>query len=214
MTQDVRRAHRLTGAPLRVFCGILTVGLSLVCVYSSFGAALTSTGNDSPTYWIFFVWGLAVACGGVRLLIGRSKGMPIVLVRERKRLVPAAVLFVVIIGMLAYFAGLPLTEDDPSWPLMLQTMFAVLFASLPFMLFDRADYRERNKSVPLNNARRRKMRRTIILLAVLGGVMAIGGILAGMQGDAWWVEGLLRLGFLLLSASAVLGFQLKKAARS
>lgn len=199
-----------SGALFRILCGSLTLGLSLVCVYASFSRAIEVTGRDAVTSWIFFAWGSAVAIGGVWLIRGRSKGKTIVFARDRKRLIVVASLAILVVGMLIYFAGQPSMTEDEGWPFLLQTMFAVLFASVFFLLFDREDYREQAQAKPLTVEGRRKARRLLIIMVLIGALMFTTGIVADIQVDSWWSEGLYRLGTALLAAGAVLGFQLRR----
>jgi hypothetical protein len=198
------------GALFRVLCGILTLGLSLVCVYASFSRAIEVTGRDAVTSWIFFAWGSAVALGGVWLIRGRSKGKAIVFARDRQRLVVVASLAVLVVGMLIYFASQSSMTDDEGWPFLLQTMFAVLFASVFFLLFDREDYRQQARAKPLTAEGRRKAKHSLIIMIVIGTLTFTTGIVAEIQVESWWSEGLYRLGTALLAAGAVLGFQLRK----
>jgi peptidoglycan/LPS O-acetylase OafA/YrhL len=198
------------GALFRILCGSLTLGLSLVCVYASFSRAIEVTGRDAVTSWIFCAWGSAVAIGGVWLIRGRSKGKAIVFARDRKRLIVVALMAILVIGMLIYFASQSSMTDDEEWPFLLQTMFAVLFASVFFLLFDREDYREQARAKPLTAEGRRKAKRLLIIMVLIGALTFTTGIVADIQVDSWWSEGLYRLGTALLAAGAVLGFQLRK----
>jgi hypothetical protein len=202
------------GALFRILCGCLTLGLSLVCVFASFRSATTMTGQDALTMWIFFLWGLGLAWGGVWLIRGRSKGKAIVFARDRKRLVAVALLAILVVGLLIFLMSQPsLTDDAVWWPLMLQTMFANLFASLPFALFDREDYKERREPAQLDTAGRRKIRQRTILVVVVGGLMLTAGLTVGQQMDPWWEDVLVRLGVGLLACAAVLGYKLRKSSR-
>ena len=93
---------------------------------------------------------------------------------------------------------------------MLQTMFAVLFASVFFLPFDREDYREKAKPKPLSVEGRRKAKRSLIIMVLVGASMFTTGIVADIQVDSWWSEALYRLGTTLLAVGAVMGFQLRK----
>ena len=202
----------LLGAPFRIFCGCLTLALSLICVVSSFSHANTMTGQDAVTIWGFFVWGLGLAWGGIWLIRGRSKGRRIVFVRGWKRLAAVGIFALLVVGMLLFFLSLPSVRDDAVWwPLMLQTMFANLFGSLPLILFDREDYQEPRQPARLDAAGRRKVRHRIILVAIVGGSMLTAGLAVGQQIDQWWEDLLVRLGVGLLAGAAVLGFRLRKA---
>lgn len=87
------------------------------------------------------------------LIRGRSKGKVIVFVRDRRRIVSVAFMAILVVGLLIFLMSQPSIEDDAVWwPLMLQIMFANLFASLPFMLFDREGYKERVAPVQLDVA--------------------------------------------------------------
>jgi peptidoglycan/LPS O-acetylase OafA/YrhL len=164
--------------------------------------------------WIFFLWGLGLAWGGVWLIRGRSKGKAIVFARDRKRLVAVALLAILVVGLLIFLMSQPsLTDDAVWWPLMLQTMFANLFASLPFALFDREDYKERREPAQLDTAGRRKVRQRTILVVVVGGLMLTAGLTVGQQMDPWWEDVLVRLGVGLLACAAVLGYKLRKSSR-
>lgn len=202
------------GAPLRVFCGSLTLALSLICVVTSFSRASTMTGQDVLTIWGFFLWGLGLVWGGVWLIRGRSKGKAIVLARDWKRLLAATLMALLVVGMLIFFMSQPsLRNDAVWWPLILQTMFANLFASLPLILFDREDYKERREPARLDAAGRRKVRQRIILVAIVGGLMLVAGLTVGQQLDKWWTDIIVQLGIGLLAGAAVLGYRLKKSPR-
>lgn len=211
MERTVSATRRTEGAPLRIACGLVSLSLSLVCVFSSFVAALGQSGSDAMTLWGFFAWGAGLAGASVWLIRGRSKGQPIVLVRDRRRILLTGVLAAVVVGLLIFMVTTISLEGDEWWPLILQTMFAVLFGTLPFLLFDRADYEERNRPVQPTAGQRRKIRRRIIAMSVAGGVAFAVGIIVASQGVAWWAEGLYRAGIILLGVSAVLAFQLRKA---
>jgi hypothetical protein len=164
--------------------------------------------------WIFFLWGLGLAWGGVWLIRGRSKGKAIVLARDRKRLLAATLMALLVVGMLIFFMSQPsLRNDAVWWPLILQTMFANLFASLPLILFDREDYKERREPARLDAAGRRKVRQRIILVAIVGGLMLVAGLTVGQQLDKWWTDIIVQLGIGLLAGAAVLGYRLKKSPR-
>ncbi|MGN7250190.1 hypothetical protein [Arthrobacter sp. SAFR-014] len=172
------------------------------------------TGQDAVTIWGFFLWGLGLAWGGIWLIRGRSKGKRIVFARDWKRLLVAALLALLVVGMLLFLLSLPSVKDDAVWwPLILQTMFANLFGSLPLMLFDREDYKEQGEPDRLDAPRRRKVRQRIILVAVVGGLMLAAGLTVGKQIDQWWQDLLIRLGVGLLAGAAVLGYRLGKAPR-
>lgn len=211
MTHDLIPIGRKPGgALLRILCGSLTLGLSLVCVYTSFSRAIEVPGRDAITSWIFFAWGSALAIGGAWLIRGRSKGKVIVFARDRKRLIVVASLAILVVGMLIYFASQSSMTDDEEWPFLLQTMFAVLFASVFFLLFDREDFREQAEPKPLSVEGRRKVKRLVIIMVLVGALMFTTGIVADIQVDSWWSEGLYRLGTALLAVGAVMGFQLRK----
>ena len=161
MTRNARTLKRWMGSPMRILCASVTLCLSLLCVYSSFSSAISATGTDALTLWFFFAWGLGLVCGGVWLLRGRSQGEMIIFAPDRNRIMLFAFMFAGIVGLLIFLVSQPSIENDPWWPLILQTMFAVLFASLPFLLFDRADYRERNKPTALNGSQRQRMRKQL-----------------------------------------------------
>lgn len=122
---------------------------------------------------------------------------------------------VLIVGLLIYLITQPSIRDDAVWwPIILQTMFANLFASLPFILFDREDYKERRAPVQLDAAGRRKVRLRLIVVTVIGGLMLSAGLTVGQQIDPWWEDILVRLGTALLGCAAVLAFWMKKMSRS
>ncbi|MCC3274477.1 MULTISPECIES: hypothetical protein [unclassified Arthrobacter] len=210
MTHGSVRTGRKPGeAPLRILCGSLTLGLSLICVYASFSRAIQGTGGEAVTSWIFFAWGCATAIGGAWVIRGRSKGQPIVFARDRKRLILVASLAISVAGMLIVLAVQFSTTGDEEWPFLLQTMFAVLFASVLFLLFEREDSKEQTAPKPLTAAGRRKARRLLIVMVLVGVLTLTVGLAAGVQTDSWWEEGLSRLGTALLAAAAVLGYRLK-----
>jgi hypothetical protein len=200
-----------SGALLRIVCGSLTLGLSLLCVYASFNRAIAVTGRDALTFWGFFVWGLALAFGGLWLMRGRSKGKAIIFARDRKRLLLVALMAALVVGMLIYFAKGLSFENDDEWPLLLQTMFANLFASLFFLPFDREDYKERDEPKQWSVVGRQKAKRLLIITLLVGVFMLIVGIVADVQVESWWVEGLHRIGGALLGTGAVLGYRLRKS---
>jgi hypothetical protein len=204
------RNEKPNGAPFRIVSGCFTLGLGLLCVFASFTHAISMTGKDALTLWFFFAWGLALALGGLWLIRGRSKGKSIVLVLDRKRVMSASFLAILVVGLLIFLIGQLSIKDDPWWPLILQTMFANLFASLPFMLFDREDHKERDAPVQLDAAGRRKVRRRLLVITVSGGLMFAAGIAADVQVETWWADALVRIGSALLAAGAVLGCRLKK----
>lgn len=200
------------GAPLRILCGCLTLALSLICVVTSFTRASTMTGQDALTIWGFCLWGAGLAWGGVWLIRGRSKGKAIVLATDWKRLSASVLLALLVVGMLVFFMSQPSFRDDAVWwPLILQTMFANLFASLPFTLFDREDYKERSEPARLDAAGRRKIKQRIILAAIVGGSMLTAGLTVGQQMDQWWEDLLVRIGAAVLACAAVLGYKLRKS---
>ncbi|GAA1750649.1 hypothetical protein [Kocuria aegyptia] len=208
-------ARPTTGTPgpwFRTLCGAITMGLSLVCVLSSLPYLTTTSGSEQLTIWGFFLWGLGLAVGGAWLIRGRSKGQDIVLVRERKRLVTVAAMTVAVVGMAIFFAGLPAEEGgafDAS--LGYRTMFANLFATLPFLLFDREGHQERTAPLPQDAGGRGKVKRRIGLL-VLAGVLAWpAGVVLGELVHPWFEEILPRLAAGLLVAAAVLGYRLRKS---
>lgn len=211
MTGTVSPERNVAGTRFRVICGVVSLCLSLVSVYSGFTGALGQGGRDSLTLWVFFAWGAGLAGLSVWLIRGGFKGQPIVLVRERRRILLVLFLAAAVVGLLIYFLTLPNKEQDESWPLMVWTMFPVLFASLPIMLFDRADAREREGPAPMTAGQRRKAGRRLIVLGVSGAFAFALGLVAEIQTEPWWSEGLYRLGIILLSVSAVLAFQLRKA---
>lgn len=198
------------GTAIRILCGSLTLGLSLVCVYASFSRAIEVTGRDAVTYWIFFAWGSAVAVAGVWLIRGRSKGKAIVFARDRTRLIIVASLAALVVGMLIYFANQPTMTNDEEWPLLLRTMFAVLFASLFFVPFDREDYKEQVKPKPWSTEGKRKAKRLLIIMVLIGALTFTVGVVTAIRIDSWWPEGLYRLGAVLLTSGAVIAFQLRK----
>jgi hypothetical protein len=211
-TGSVSSNSGLLGAPFRIFCGCLTLALSLICVVSSFSHATTMSGQDAVTMWGFFLWGVGLAWGGIWLIRGHSKGKRIVFARSWKRLLVAALLALLVVGMLLFLLSLPSVKDDAVWwPIMLQTMFANLFGTLPFVLFDREDYKEPRQPARLDAAGRRKVRHRIILVVIVGGLMLTAGLTVGQQIDRWWEDLLVRLGVGLLAGAAVLGFRLRKA---
>lgn len=203
-------SRNLGGASLRVLCGSLTLGLSLLCIYASFSRAIEVTGRDAVTSWFFFGWGTAMAFGGAWLIRGRSKGRAIVFARDRRRLIVVASLAVLVVGLLVYLVNQSSMTEDEEWPFLLQTMFAILFASVFFLLFDREDYKERAKPKPLTAAGRRKAKRFLIIIILVGALTFTTGIVADIQVDTWWSEGLYRLGTALLASGAVIGFGLRK----
>lgn len=198
----------------RILCGSLMLILSLISVVSSFRSAITLTGQDAVSLWGFFLWGLGLACGGVWLIRGRSKGKTIILAVDWKRLVIVAAMALMVVGILIFFLSQPGFTDDPVWwPLILQTMFANLFASLPFALFDREDYKERQEPTKMDAEGRRKAGRGIIVVAVVGAVLISSGIVVGIQSDSWWQDLLVQLGVALLAAAVFLWYRLRQSIR-
>lgn len=214
---SVESASRKSGpfaASFRVLSGCFSLALSLVCVVSSFRFATTMAGTDAVTLWIFFLWGLGLVVGSVWLIRGRSKGKAVVFAKDRKRLAIAAALTLVVVGMLIYTASQPsLREDRVWWPIILQTMFANLFASLPFALFDREDYKQRQEPTKLDAEARRKVGQRIIVVAVVGAVLLTTGIAVGLQVDSWWQDMLVQLGVALLAATAFLWYRFRRSIR-
>lgn len=160
----------------------------------------------------FFLWGLGLAVGGAWLIRGRSKGQEIVFGRDRKRLLTVAALTVAVIGMAIIFAGLPAEEGgafDAS--LGYRTMFANLFATLPFLLFDREDRQERTAPLPQDATGRQKVKRRIGLLIVAGVLAWPAGVVLGELVHPWFEEIRPHLAVGLLVAAAVLGYRLKKS---
>jgi hypothetical protein len=118
---------------------------------------------------------------------------------------------VCVIGLLVFSLSQPSITSEEQWrPLVLQTVFASLFASLPFVLFDRDDYRERNKPVQFTAEGDRKTRKRLLIVLVLGGLMLVAGITAGLQAETWWAGALIRVGAVVAATSAVLVYQLTK----
>jgi hypothetical protein len=204
-----------TGTPspwFRTLCGAITLGLSLVCVLSSLPYLTTTSGSEQLTIWGFFLWGAGLAVGGAWLIRGRSKGKDIVFVRDRKRLLTVAAMSVVVIGMAIFFATLPAEEGgafDAS--LGYRTMFANLFATLPFLLFDRQDHQERTAPLPQDAGGRQKVKRRILVLVIAGVLAWPAGVVLGELVHPWFEEILPRLAAGLLAAAAVLGYRLKKS---
>jgi hypothetical protein len=194
--------------------GCFSLVLSLICVVSSFRYATTMADQDAVMLWFFFLWGLGLAGGSVWLIRGRSKGQAVVFAKDWKRLVIAAALTLVVVGMLIYMASQPSLRDDRVWwPILLQTMFAILFASVPFVLFDREDYKERQVPTKLDAEGRRRVGQRIIVVAAVGAVLLTSGIGVGLQIDSWWQEMLVQLGVALLAASVFLWFRLGRSNR-
>lgn len=208
-------ARPTTGTPghwFRTLCGAITLGLSLVCVLSSLPHLTTTSGSEQLTIWGFFLWGLGLAVGGAWLIRGRSKGQDLVLVRDRNRLLTVAALTVAVVGMAVFFATLPAGEDSTfDASLGYRTMFANLFASLPFLLFDRENYQERTAPLPQDPAGRQKVKRRILLLVIAGLVAWPAGVVLGELVHPWFEEILPRLAAGLLVAAAVLGYRLRKS---
>jgi hypothetical protein len=199
------------GSVFRILCGCLTLGLSLLCVFASFGHAITMSGRDALSLWVFFVWGTGLAIAGVWLIRGRSKGKAIVFAWDRRRIITVSLMAILVVGLLIFLVNQPSVADDAIWwPLILQTMFANLFASLPFLLFDREDYKERNAPVQLDSAQRRKVRRRAIFVAVAGALMFVAGIAAGQQVDSWLEDILVQAGTAVLAAAVAVGYRLRK----
>lgn len=201
-------------APFRVLSGCLSLGLSSICVVSSFRYATTMAGRDAVTLWFFFLWGLGLVVGSVWLIRGRSRGKAVVFAKDWKRLVTFAALTLIVVGMLIYMASQPsLREDRVWWPIMLQTMFANLFASLPLVLFDREDYKERLEPTKLDAEGRRKVGQRIIVIAVVGAVLLTSGIAVGLQTDSWWQDMMVQLGVALLATTVFLWYRLRRSSR-
>lgn len=212
MAVETRPTTGTSGPWFRTLCGAITLGLSLVCVLSSLPYLTTTSGSEQLTIWGFFLWGLGLAVGGVWLIRGRSKGKDIVFVRDRKRLLTVAAMSIVVIGMAIFFAGLPAEEGSAfDASLGYRTMFANLFATLPFLLFDREDHRERTAPLPQDATGRQKVKRRILLLVIVGVLAWPAGVVLGELGHPWFEEILPRLAAGLLVAAAVLGYRLKKS---
>jgi hypothetical protein len=199
------------GTLLRMASGGLTLGLSLVCVISCLPNLGTMSGTGRLTIWGFFLWGLFLASAGVWLIRGRSKGKALVFVRDRRRLVLVGVLAVAVVGLLMYFLTLPADGDDAIWkPLGIRTMFANLFGSIPFMLFDREDYAKKDPPLRWDQAMRRKAKRTILFLVVAGLLFMPAGLYLAASVHPWW-DVLSRVAAACWAGAAVLGYRLKKA---
>lgn len=208
-------ARPTTGTPgpwFRTLCGAITLGLSLVCVLSSLPYLTTTSGSEQLTIWGFFLWGAGLAVGGAWLIRGRSKGRDIVFVRDRRRLLTVAALTVVVVGMAIFFATLPAEEGDTfDASLAYRTMFANLFATLPFMLFDREGHQQSTTPMPQDPAGRQRVKRRIGLLVLAGVVAWPAGVVLGELVHPWFEEILPRLAAGLLAAAAVLGYRLRKS---
>ncbi|MUN63358.1 hypothetical protein GMA12_09440 [Kocuria sediminis] len=210
MAVETRSTTRAPGPWFRTLCGAITLGLSLVCVISSLPYLTTTSGSDQLTIWAFFLWGLGLAAGGAWLVRGRSKGQDIVLVLDRKRLLTVAAMTVVVVGMAVFFTTLPAEEGSTfDASLGYRTMFANLFATLPFMLFDQEDDQERAAPLPQDAAGRQRVTRRILLLVLAGVVAWPVGVLLGVLVHPWFEEILPRLAAGLLVAAAVLGYRLR-----
>lgn len=200
-------------AAFRILCGSLTLVLGLVSVMSGLSYVGGLSGRDVFTILGMSAWGLGLACAGVWLIRGRSKGKAVVFARDRRRLIIVGVLFVLVVGLLAY---LMVSVDDGgpvTGQMMLQTMFANLFASIPFLLFDREDYKERDTPVPLRPAQRKRARSRMMLIAGVGALFVAGRIFFDQQLDRWWEGFLTNAGMACIGAAAALGYRLRKAPR-
>ena len=212
MAVQTRPSTRTPGPWFRTLCGAITLGLSLVCVFSSLPYLTTTSGSDQRTIWGFFLWGLGLAAGGVWLIRGRSKGQDIVFVRDRKRLLTVGAMTVLVVGLAVFFAGLPAEEGEVfDASLGYRTMFANLFATLPFLLFDREDHQERSSPSPSGRTGRLKMKRRILVLVIAGVLAWPAGVVLGELVHPWFEEILPRLAVGLLVAAAVLAYRLKKS---
>ena len=199
-------------AAFRILCGSLTLGLGLVSVISGLSIVGGLSGRDVLTMGMS-AWGLGLAGAGMWLIRGRSKGKALVFVRDRRRLIIVGVLFALVVGLLAY---LMVSVDDQrtvTGQMMLQTMFANLFASIPFLLFDREDYKERDAPVPLRPAQRKRVRSRILLVAAAGVLFIAGRIFFDQQLDRWWEGFLTNAGMAFIGAAVALGYRLRKAPR-
>lgn len=200
-------------AAFRILCGSLTLGLGLVSVISGLSIVGGLSGRDVLTIMGMSAWGLGLAGAGMWLIRGRSKGKALVFVRDRRRLIIVGVLFALVVGLLAY---LMVSVDDRgtvTGQMMLQTMFANLFASIPFLLFDREDYKERDAPVPLRAAQRKRARTRVILIAGGGAALVAGRIFFDQQLDRWWEGFLTNAGMAFIGAAVALGYRLRKAPR-
>lgn len=200
-------------AAFRILCGSLTLGLGLVSVISGLSIVGGLSGRDVLTIMGMSAWGLGLAGAGMWLIRGRSKGKALVFVRDRRRLIIVGVLFALVVGLLAY---LMVSVDDRgtvTGQMMLQTMFANLFASIPFLLFDREDYKERDAPVPLRPAQRKRVRSRILLVAAAGVLFIAGRIFFDQQLDRWWEGFLTNAGMAFIGAAVALGYRLRKAPR-
>lgn len=200
-------------AAFRILCGSLTLGLGLVSVISGLSIVGGLSGRDVLTIMGMSAWGLGLAGAGMWLIRGRSKGKALVFVRARRRLIIVGVLFALVVGLLAY---LMVSVDDRgtvTGQMMLQTMFANLFASIPFLLFDREDYKERDAPVPLRPAQRKRVRSRILLVAAAGVLFIAGRIFFDQQLDRWWEGFLTNAGMAFIGAAVALGYRLRKAPR-
>ncbi|MEX5295683.1 hypothetical protein QYM41_10415 [Kocuria sp. CPCC 205268] len=212
MAVDTRPTTGTPGPWFRTLCGAITLGLSLVCVFSSLPYLTTTSGSEQLTIGGFFLWGAGLAVGGAWLIRGRSKGQDLVLVRDRKRLVTVAAMTVLVVGLAIFFATLPAGEDSTfDASLGYRTMFADLFASLPLLLFDRQEHPERTSPLPQDGPGRDKVKRRILLLIIAGVVAWPAGVALGELVYPWFEELLPRLGTGLLAAAAVLGYRLRKS---
>ncbi|MEX5272217.1 hypothetical protein [Kocuria sabuli] len=212
MAVETRPTTGTPGPWFRTLCGAITLGLSLVCVLSSLPYLTTTSGSEQLTIWGFFLWGAGLAVGGAWLIRGQSRGKDIVFVRDRKRLLTMAAMTVLVIVMAIFFATLPAEEGSAfDASLGYRTMFANLFATLPFLLFDREDHQKRTEPVPQDATGRGKVKRRILLLIVAGVLAWPAGIVLGELVHPWFEEILPRLATGLLIAAAVLGYRLKKS---
>ena len=212
MAVETRPTTGTPGPWFRTLCGAITLGLSLVCVISSLPYLTTTSGSEQLTIWGFFLWGAGLAVGGAWLIRGRSKGQEIVFVRDRKRLLAVAAMTVLVVGLAIFFATLPAGEDSTfDASLGYRTMFANLFATLPFLLFDREDHQERTAALPQDATGRQKVKRRIGLLVIAGVLAWPAGVVLGELVHPWFEEILPRLAAGLLVAAAVLGYRLKKS---
>ena len=201
-------------AAFRILCGSLTLGLGLVRVISGLSYVGGLSGGDSLSMWVMSAWGFALACCGAWLIRGHSKGKALVFTRDRRRLIVVGFLVALVVGLLVYLMAF---VDDGGGAvtrqMMLQTMFANLFASIPFTLFDREGYRERDAPVPLRPAQRKRVRSRILLVAAAGVLFISGRIFFDQQLDRWWEGFLTNAGMAFIGAAVALGYRLRKAPR-
>ena len=200
-------------AAFRILCGSLTLGLGLVSVISGLSYVGGLYGGESVPIWGMSVWGLGLACAGVWLIKGRSKGKALVFARDRRRLIVVGVMAALIVVLLVYLMAFVDDGGTVTRQMMLQTMFANLFASIPFLLFDREDYKERDVPVPLRPAQRKRARSRIMLIAGVGALFIDGRIFFDQHVDRWWEGFLTNVGMACIGAAVALGYRLRKAPR-